>query len=170
MTIEVRREWVWWLAVGVVVAALFLLGQHVSPRAEDGRPVLLLPAVRRVEFYRSQAARWVDGWASLDANLQAALASAHTRLLDQSQAAQRDLDAALRLSDAVAATEPPPTLIGLHDQTRAAAETFVAATLALNRWLSAPSAENRTALETACAQATATVAVLKANTWITGSH
>ncbi len=133
MTIEVRREWAWWSAISVLIAALFLLGRHVSPRAEDGRPVLLLPAVRRVELYRVQAARWLDGWASLDAHLQTALTSADTRLLDQSQAAQRDLDTALRLSDVVAATEPPPALIGLHDQTRAAAETFVAATLALER-------------------------------------
>ena len=158
------------VAGGVTLALLvFALGYGVSPRAADGRPLLLLPDVRAVEIYRRQAVAWRQAWQALDAEIgQTLRASAPDTagLLDRSRQAQTDFGTAIELARAVDGTEAPPALLGLHEQTAGTAQAYVDATVALNRWLSAPTAENRAVADQACQRASDTLTQLAANAWL----
>lgn len=166
MTIEVRREWVWaMLGVGLL-AAISFLGLRVSPHAADGRPVLLLPEIRQVELYRQQAVRWTEAWRVQETGLLTLLTAPAADLLAQSQAGQQTLGEAVSLANAVDAAEAPEALVGLRDQSQTTAAAFVEAGRAVNRWLSAPSAENLAAAQSAYQTAAAALAVIEANAWI----
>ena len=150
----------------VVTAGLYGLGDVVSPRTPDGRPVLLLPDVRAVEVYRRQAVAWLQAWRNLDTGLQSVLNAPDSGLLEQSRKAQGSFEAAIQLARAVDAAEAPPTLLGLHDQVAQTATAYVDASVALNRWLSAPSPENRAVADQAYQVAAATLAQVEANAWL----
>ena len=173
LEIEIRRDRLkvmpWLLGVTAVLAlaaGLYGLGDAVSPRTADGRPVLLLPDVRAVEVYRRQAVAWALAWRELDAGLRAVLGAPDSGLLEQSRQAQAGFEAAIRLARAVDAAEAPPTLLGLHDQVALTAQGYVDTSVAVNRWLSAPSPENRAVADQAYQVAAATLAQVEANAWL----
>ena len=174
MEIEIRRDWLTILprlaslaAVLMVLTLLTGLGYVASPRTADGRPVLLLPDVRAVEIYRRQAVTWLQAWQVLDMALGQSLSAADTTgLLDRSRQAQSDFASAIDLARTVDGTEAPPALLGLHDQTAATAQAYVDATVALNRWLSAPSSDNRAAADQAYRAARDNLTQLAANAWL----
>lgn len=173
MEIELHRNWVKvlprlivMLAALMVLTGLYGLGYVVSPRMADGRPVLLLPDVRAVDVYRRQAVAWLQAWRSLDTGLQAVLNAPDSGLLEQSRKAQASFEAAIQLARAVDATDTPPTLLGLHDQVAQTATAYVDASVALNRWLSAPSSDNRTAADQAYQAASGQLTQLEANAWL----
>ncbi len=166
MEIEIRREWLW--AVGIVLALVVLggIGSVVSPRDESGRPLLLLPGVRAVETYRRQAVAWAQDWRELDNGLRGTLESTDTGLLTQSQQAQSNFEQAVALARNVEQTDAPPALLGLREQAVQTATAYVDASAAINRWLSAPSGENRTAAQEIYRQASEALARLESNEWI----
>ena len=173
LEIELHRDWVKVLPrlLGVTVflvvtAGLYGLGDVVSPRTPDGRPVLLLPDVRAVEVYRRQAVAWVLAWRDLEAGLRAVLGAPDSGLLEQSRKAQAGFEAAIQLAREVDAAEAPPTLLGLHDQVVLTAQGYVDTSVAVNRWLSAPSPENRAVADQAYQVAAATLAQVEANAWL----
>lgn len=151
LEIEIRRDWLRamprLLAIVATLALLALfygLGCVVSPRTADGRPVLLAPDVRAVEVYRRQAVEWRKAWRALDTDMQQILsASGELSLLAESGRAQDDFGTAINLARAVDGTDAPPALLGLHDQVALTAQAYVDASVALNRWLSAPTPDNR---------------------------
>ena len=154
------------LAALALLALLYGLGDLVSPRTPDGRPVLFLPDVRAVEVYRRQAVAWALAWRDLDAGLRAVLDTPETGLLEQSRQAQGGFERAIQLARAVEAAEAPPTLLGLHDQVVLTAQGYVDTSVALNRWLSAPSLENRAVADQAYQTASGQLAQLEANAWL----
>ena len=166
MTLEVRREWIALLAALSLLGAVLLLGWQASPSDAAGRPILLLPEVRAVERYRRQTVTWIQAWQALDDRLTASLNSGEADLLAKSQAARSDLDAALQLAQRVAGTEPPATLVGLHEQTTAIAQAFANACLTANRWIATPSPANRATAQTAHTQAHTALVELEANAWV----
>ena len=173
MEIELHRNWVKvlprlivTLAALMVLTGLYGLGYVVSPRTPDGRPVLLLPDVRAVEVYRRQAVAWLQAWRNLDTGLQSVLNAPDSDLLEQSRKAQASFEAAIQLARAVDAAEAPPTLLGLHDQVALTAQGYVDTSVAVNRWLSAPSPENRAVADQAYQVAAATLAQVEANAWL----
>ena len=112
MEIELRREWIIGAIVAVVVGALGLLGWAVSPKAADGRPVLLLPDVRAVETYRVSVVQWVKEWQGLDTAMYDLLASdKDTDLLNQSRKAQAAFDQSVTLAVAVDGASAPTALM-----------------------------------------------------------
>lgn len=168
MQIEIRREWVWTLLVVSLMVVLGGLGYRVSPRAADGRPMLLLPNVRSVETYRRQAVRWVGDWRELDEHIRSMLTRTSGELLEQSRLAQSDFETAVELARQVDRQDAPPAVFGLRDQAAQTATAYVDATAALNRWLSAPSEENRAALDETYQRASNALTAIQANKWIAG--
>jgi hypothetical protein len=120
-----------------------------------------------VEIYRRQAAIWLQAWQTLDTDLKQSLSTADTTsLLAQSRQAQQDFGTAIDLARAVDGTEAPPALLGLHDQVAETAQAYVDASVALNRWLSAPTPENRHAADQTYQTAASRLAQLDTNAWL----
>jgi hypothetical protein len=166
MTLELRREWLWSGVVLAVLLALYGLGRAASPHLEPGRPALLLPDVRAVVAYRQKALAWQETWAAIDGDLNHLLSGKPASLLEQSRLAERLLERSVEVARAAESAAAPGSLIGLHDQALAAAGAYFQASAALNRWLSAPTAANKTQARAAHQAATAALAALRANEWL----
>ena len=157
------------LAVSALVI-LALVGYQASPRDAGGRPVLLLPDVRAVERYRREVVHWVTAWQAIDAALTQVLTTTDPDLLARSRQAQRAFDRAVLLAQAVDGTEAPPALLGLQELSVANGTGYLEAGAAMTRWLSVPSDENRMAAEEALGRASAALAALGMNAWISPAN
>ncbi len=166
MEVQIRPRALLGTLSAIVVVALPILGSAVSPRDDEGRPVLLLPDVRAVELYRRQVMGWASNWAGVEETLNEVLSGDETQLLALSRKAQRAFEQSVALARDVDASESPPALIGLRDLTTQIAAEHVEASIAVARWLSAPSAENRAAAEEAVAVARNSLAALRSNEWV----
>lgn len=165
MEIEIPRGGLWVGLALLVIGACNFVGYLVSPRAGDGRPVLLSPDVRAVENYRRQVVGWVADWTALDEHLRA-VTEPEQELLTQSRAAQAVFERAVAIARAVDGEDAPPALLGLRDQASATAAAYVDASMALNRWLSAPSPENQAAAGQTHGTANGLLMALVANEWV----
>lgn len=154
--------------LAVILVAIWIpVGVFVSPRGNDGRPVLLSPDVRAVESYRRAATGWVDDWSKLDSDLQAVLETTQgTDLLNTSRRAQQAFDQSLALSRAVEETDSPSSLLGLQAQAKSAGSAYVDAAVAMARWVSAPSAEHRTEARRALENAKRVLSDIQDNEWM----
>jgi hypothetical protein len=166
MEVEIRPGALLATLTIAVVMLLPVLGFAVSPRDADGRPVLLLPDVRAVELYRCQVTSWVSNWTGVDESLNEVLSGDVTQLLALSRRAQRAFEQSAALAQDVDASESPPALLGLRDLSIQVAADYVGASVAVARWLSAPSPENRVAAEEAVAAAGEGLAAVQANEWV----
>ena len=100
MEIEVRREPLFVLVVSILLVLFGAVGYFASPRAEDGRPVLLMPDVKAVEDYRRAASGWSASWRELDGQMRGVMdAESNSELLVMSRAAQRGFDRDARAAD-----------------------------------------------------------------------
>lgn len=164
---DVQRAWKLWSAV--LIALLLLggaLGYAVSPRDAQGHPRLWTPEVRAVENYRQAVMGWVSAWVELDTQLRAVVEYPTTDLLADSRAAQAAFESAIALAQQVERQEAPATLVGLREQTGVTASAYVDASVAVNRWWSAPTPENQQALVAAFTVAQTRLAALQANAWL----
>lgn len=167
MEVEVRRDVLLITAVALLLTLLGTAGYAVSPRDDAGRPVLLWPNIRAVEQYRRAVAGWAIQWRGLNSNLRDVLkAEEGTDLLSTSQDSQKAFEQAVAMERDVNTTEAPASLIGLHDQAETMALSYMNASVAIARWVSAPSTENRAAAEQAMAEAEDKLASLEANEWL----
>lgn len=167
MEIEVQREPFFILAASILLVLFGAVGYFASPRAEDGRPVLLMPDVKAVEDYRRAASGWSASWRELDGQMHGVMdAESNSELLVMSRAAQRAFERAVELARSVDSTETPAPLIGLRDQAAAASLAYMDASVAVARWVSAPTPENRSTADSALAKAGAALAALEQNDWI----
>jgi hypothetical protein len=165
--IEISREAVYAVLLIIALVIFVAIGNAVSPRDADNRPVLLLPDVRAVEQYRAATETWVGEWAALDKQLRSILdAPLGNDLLGQSRKSQQAFDQALELSRAVESTESPSSLIGLSAQTRNAAVTYLNAAMAVARFISAPTPENKIDASANVAAAGRALRDLQANEWM----
>ncbi len=167
MEIEIRRETAATMAVSLLLLVFGLIGYAASPRDDADRPVLLLPDVRAVEEYRRSVSRWAERWRALDTSLQEIVAGdASSDLLAVSRKAQRTFEQTVALAREVDAAESPASLLGLRELASASALAYVDAGVAVARWVSAPSAENRAAAQQTLADAGQALAALEQNEWI----
>lgn len=164
--IELTRAGLWRVGALLLVGAWALVGWRASPRAEDGRPVLLLPAVRAVEAYRREAVRWSAEWQALEHDLGALLAAPETDLLSLGRNAERHFERAVSLAADVDSTAAPPAMLGLEEQAARVAAAYVDAAVAVARWVSAPTDANRAAAEQTVASAGGALAELRGNAWV----
>lgn len=157
------------IALTAVLVAMMLacglIGQSVSPHTPEGRPVLLSPEVRTIEMYRRAATEWARDWSALAKSLHSILAG-ESDLFSLSQGAQQAFIRATELAIEAEAKDSPASQIGLREQVMSTATAFANASLAIARWVSAPSVENKSAAEQALATAEQSLATLEANEWI----
>jgi hypothetical protein len=167
MEVEVRRDVLLITGVALLLTLLGTAGYAVSPRDDAGRPVLLWPEVRAVEQYRYAVAGWAAQWRELNSTLLDAMKIENGRdLLSTSQDSQKAFEQAVAMERDVNTTEAPVSLIGLHDQAEITALSYVNASVAVARWVSAPSADNQATAELAIAEAENRLASLEANEWL----
>ncbi len=165
--IEIPREAIYATLIVIVLAIFGAIGNAVSPRDAENRPVLLLPDVRAVEQYRAAAETWVGEWVALDKQLRSILDAPLTNdLLGQSRKSQQAFDQALDLSRAVESNESPSSLIGLSAQTRNAAVAYLNAAMAVARFISAPTPDNRIDASSNVGIAGRALQQLQANEWM----
>lgn len=167
MEIEIRRETATTIVVSLLLLIFGLIGYAASPRDDAGRPVLLLPDVRAVEEYRRSVSGWAERWRALDTSLQEIVAGdANSDLLAVSRKAQRTFEQTVALAREVDAAESPASLLGLREQASASALAYVEASVAVARWVSAPSVENRDAAQQALVGAGRALSALEQNEWV----
>jgi len=165
--IEIPREAIYVTLIVIVLVVFGAIGNAVSPRDEENRPVLLLPDVRAVEQYRAATETWVSEWVALDKQLRSILdAPLGNDLLGQSRKSQQAFDQALDLSRAVESNESPSSLIGLSAQTRNAAVAYLNAAMAVARFISAPTPDNRIDASSNVGIAGRALQQLQANEWM----
>lgn len=132
--------------VVVVLVGLFWLGDKMTPRDAQGRPLILSPSVRAAERYRRSVRNWVDRMKTLDDGLNGLLAEDSStdpaRLYEQSERIERLIEKATALMSDAEFTSPPPALVGLQTQVQAAAEAHFEATQAAAFWVGAPQEDN----------------------------
>jgi len=123
--------------------------------------------VRAVEQYRVATDSWASEWAALDKQLRSLLAAPlGNDLLGQSRKSQQAFDQALELSRAVEAADSPSSLIGLSAQARSAAAAYLNAAMAVARFISAPTPDNKIDASTNMAFASRTLQDLQMNEWM----
>ena len=125
------------------LAGFVLLGALVSPRDEQGNPVLLSPDVNAVQDYRSSARGWMEKLSLIDSEV-SRIVSAETQgdLFTQSQSAQRILQQTVGLAQQIDRTNVPPIAMGLHDEQSSTALAYVEAARSALQWVSAPGQDN----------------------------
>jgi hypothetical protein len=127
-----------------IMTAFVLLGALVSPRDEQGNPILLSPDVRAVQDYRSAAHGWMEEFSSLDSEIgQLISVNVQGDLFTQSRSAEQILQRAVTLAQDVDRTSVPPIAMGLHEKVSSAAMAYVEAARSVLQWVSAPEQTNR---------------------------
>lgn len=128
-------------AVLIFVLALGVMGWAASPLDAEGRPVLLLPDVKRIEDYRGKVRDWKSELRLLDGRL-TTLLSGSGDLLSQSREGQRAFEDGLRIAKQVDAEEAPATLEGLRSMAVDTSLAYLEASRGVLEWISAPKGEN----------------------------
>jgi len=158
------------LTVIVVLVGLYVLGDRMSPRDGEGRPLILSPSVRAAEGYLRSVQKWVGRMKELDDGLSLLLtedSSADPAMLyDQSERVQRLMGQATALLSDAEFTPPPPALVGLQTQAQAAAQAHFEATQAAAFWVGAPQEDNLRAALGALEQAREIRRQLEASRWL----
>ncbi len=148
-----------------VSGGLYQLGLVVTPITTGGVPVIYSPSVRQTENYRRQAQRRVEDLRVLDVQLVEVLTSAED-VYTLSHAAQTCLQTAVELDKVISLTYPPAALVSLQDGLLNAADQYLVAAIAVNRWVGEPTQENYlSALET-IRLARASRSVVETNPWL----
>ena len=126
-----------------ILTGFILVGALVSPRDEQGNPVVLSPDVKAVQDYRSSAHGWMEKLSLIDSEVNR-IVSAETQgdLFTQSQSAQRVLQQTVGLAQQIDRTNVPPIAMGLHDEQSSTAMAYVEAARSALQWVSAPGQDN----------------------------
>ncbi len=156
-----------WILLGFTVV-FTLLGVIVSPRDEQGKPVLLLPDVKAVQDYRGTAQSWIERFAVLDNEIdQVITTDSQGDLFTQSQAAQQTLQHAVQLAQQVDRASVPPIAMGVHEKAMATAMAYLEAARSILQWISSPDQTNHDQAAQKLEIARTSMDELEANQWLT---
>jgi hypothetical protein len=158
-----------WILLGVTVV-FTLLGVLVSPRDEQGKPVLLLPNVKAVEDYKTTARTWIDEFSVLDSEIERVISpNSQGDLFTQSQGAQQTLQNAVELAQQVDRASVPPIAMGVQEKALATAMAYLEAARSALQWISAPDQNNHDLAVQKREIARQSLDDLEANPWLS-SH
>jgi len=164
--VEVSRGFLRSLFLSLTVIGLTVLGVFSSPRAEDGRPMLLTPQLARVIRYQRTAQKWILRIEEVNAELAAILEQTPTDLFSQDQGINRVYGWLVALREEMDGTEVPPTLENLHTRLTDLLAGYLDATSWTAQWASEPTEENHfTAIESWYAASRQLQAIL-GNPWL----
>jgi hypothetical protein len=178
MRIRISRRTLRWvgriLAILAVLAGLYFLGDYLTPRDAEGRPLILSPSVRAAETYRRAILRWVEEREAIDKGVESLLFQGEVtdpgQLYDLSHAIQVLVEQAADVARDTIYTSAPPALIGLREQVQATAEAYFIATQDAALWVGAPQEENLRAALEMLQQARELREELEASRWLEGGE
>lgn len=132
----------WYWMAGISLVLITLLGWFNSPidRA-SGRPLLLVPDVKAVHDYQSEARAWISQFAVLDAEISGLLIEPSGDLFSRSSQANQVVEAAVANVHQIDRTQAPLSLTSLHKAFNQAALAYLEAARAALVWVSTPSAD-----------------------------
>ncbi len=146
---RVLRRIGWTAVIIAVLVGLYFLGDYLTPRGADGRPLILSPSVRKAEAYRRAVLGWVDEMEEVEAGLEELLAQGESgeivdsaQLYDLSRDVQELVERAAVVVGDAAFTSPPPALVGLMTKTQIAAGAYFEAAQAAALWVGSPEPES----------------------------
>jgi len=148
MELEFSRSTLYAVGAVIALALLAFLGRAVTPIAGDGHPLVLSPAYVATVRYLKTAQAWLDRIAQLDADLTDVI-DAQGNIYTQGRDAERAFEKALSIAREVEQGKAPPSLASLQATLTRSARACVQAARAALLYVSAPSAENRLALDEA---------------------
>lgn len=154
------------IAVVAVLAVCLGIGTLVTPRDAAGRPVLLSPAVKAVEDYRTAARRWSSKLTELDLQIIGLLATPSGDLLSLSQSGQQTFDQVLELYSEIDRTQAPPAAASVRQQMLDCTGAYLEVARLALRWVAGPTAENRQAVTEGLAQAREFHQSIKESPWL----
>ena len=154
MEIEFSRPALAALTVLVVTAALVVLGRAVTPSTGNGDLLVLSPAYVATVRYLKAAQGRLDRLAEVDADLVRVL-EAQGNIYTQGRDAERAFEKALATAREIEQRRAPLSLATLQTALSHAAGAYVQAARAALLWVSAPTAENRQAVDAALEMALA---------------
>ena len=150
----------------VTVFSLLTLGWIVSPRNDQGRPVLLLADVKVVDDYRSLARQIASELGLVDGEISTVLAGDPTDLLGQTRNAQNAFEHILRLSQEIDQNAAPPALVGLSDELSQVSLAYLDAARSTLLWLSVPDQTNSDLAQQQLSGARKILDELEASQWL----
>ena len=130
------------MLVLLAILALLTLGWVVSPRNDQGRPLLLLADVKAVEDYRRLADQMAKELRLVDGEIATTLAGDTTDLFGQTRNAQNAFEHILNVVQEIDRHEAPPALVGLRDELTQVSLTYLEVARLTLRWLSVPNQQN----------------------------
>jgi len=156
---------------GFFTAALIffgVLGWFSSPLSQEGRPVLLLPDVRRVETYRLQAFGWVKQLSALEGQSAVLLSGNRLDPLTVSRKVQRVYLDSIGLFEEVDTSVAPQALAGVHQRVQDCVQGQLEVNQNLLLWVSEPTELTHSAALTSLESAQDAFEALKDNAWMQG--
>ena len=148
MELEFSRSTLYAIGAAIVLTLLAFLGRAVTPIDGDSQPLVLSPAYVATVRYLKMAQGWLDRMIQIDADLIEVMA-AQGNIYTQGRDAERAFEKALSVATEVEQGKAPPALASLQAALTRSAHTCVQATRAALLYVSAPSAENRLAVDEA---------------------
>jgi hypothetical protein len=155
-----------WVLVIPALAILLGIGWFASPRDIDNRPLLLLPDVKAVEEYRRLANRWRDELRLVDGEIALILAGNTSDLFSQSRQAQNTLEHNLRIIQEIDRHDAPATLIGLQEELKLVAQSYLESSRLALRWLSLPDQANHDKAQDRLEESRNMLSDMEASQWL----
>jgi hypothetical protein len=146
--IEFSRSTLYTVSTAAILVLMAFLGRAITPIDGDSQPLVLSPAYVATVRYLKTAQGWLDRMDQVDADL-TELMEAQGNIYTQGRDAERAFEKALAIAREVEHGKAPPALALLQAALIQSAQTCVQASRATLLYVSAPSAENRQAVDEA---------------------
>ena len=166
MEIELPRGLIKGLLAILLLIGPMLLGIHVSPKNEDGHPILLTPRLVRLDDYRREARAWTMAMQKADSELSSILQAASGDLFAQDGRVNQVYGQIQQTVDAIDQTQAPPTFESLHALIGETARAYLDAAILTASWISEPTQTNLQAAQSGLASAKQLFNQLDATPWI----
>lgn len=148
MELEFSRGTLYTVGAAIALTLLAFLGRAITPIAGDGQPLVLSPAYVATVRYLKTAQGWLDRIVQVNTDLVETIEE-EGNIYTQGRDAERAFEKALSIAREVEQGKAPPALASLQAALTRSAHACVQAARAVLLYVSAPSAENRQAVDEA---------------------
>lgn len=148
MELEFSRRTLYGIGAAAILVLLAFLGRAVTPIAGDGQPLVLSPAYVATVRYLKTAQGWLERMAQIDADL-TEVTMAQGNIYTQGRDAEQAFEKALSVAREIEQGKAPPALASLQAALTRSTHAGVQSARAALLYVSAPSAENRQAVDEA---------------------
>ena len=156
----------WITVVVLAIISLITLGWAVSPRNDQGRPLLLLADVKAVEDYRRLAGHTANELGLIDGEISTTLAGDKVDLFGQTRNAQNAFEHVLKVTQDIDQSEAPPALTGLRDELNQVSLAYLEAARLTLLWVSVPDQKNSDQAQQKLSEARKGLSDLENSQWL----